>query len=520
MQDQSGGTAGSATIVGSLAHYAACQPDNPAYVDPRGTASYGELFAAARRLAAWLQHAGVQPGDTVALPLDTMPALARPALEMLYAIAYAGATILPFYPEVPLESRLALLARYRAHWLIASGAPPQVAGATVLDPRGAGVQDGAAAVRHDLPQTPSVYLFTSGTTGNPKALLPTHAQLHGNVLSAARAVGTDSADRQLASVAWPSGIGLRYLLRAHAVGAASVSAPFDDTRSGLGAVLERFGVTRIYLSPWQLRRLLQSRAPARPWPALRSIQATGAFVSSEEIAEVRERLSPNFVVSYGCNELGSVTVLGPQDAPASGGVGRLVPGMEVRVDGARGKPLAIGETGELGFRAPWMCTAYVGNPQATQERFRDGWVYPGDIGSVDAAGCLTLRGRTQEVINYGGLKIWPEDVEAMLKQHPDILDAALVGLPDPQAGETPAAFLVPRVPLDGPLPASLTEAELKKFCGTRIDATRVPPLFVAVAHIPRNESGKIMRGALAEAYLEARPALVGGAAKVLRAGTD
>ncbi|MDB5803826.1 MAG: hypothetical protein JWN73_1148 [Betaproteobacteria bacterium] len=503
-----------ASIVDSLAHYAAIQPDRPAYIDARGAVGYGVLFNAVRRLAAWLGSQGVRAGDTVALPLDTAPENARHALEMFYAVAHAGAVILPLYPEVPLDSRLALIGRYGARWLIASGAPPQVAGARVLDPRGYDAADpryaSLPAPRGDRPEAALVYLFTSGTTGTPKALLPTHAQLHGNVLAAACAVGTDSSDRQLGAVPWPSGIGMRYMLRAHAVGAAFVSMPFDDTRAVLGASLAQYGVTRIYLSPWQLRRLLQSPAPARPWPALRSIQVTGAFVSAEEIGLVRTLLSPNFFVSYGCNELGSVTVLGPEEArPQPGCVGRLVAGMEARVDDAQSRRLPVGEVGELGFRASWMCTGYAGNQPATQERFRGGWIYPGDVGSVDAQGRIHLRGRSQEVINYGGLKIWPEDIEAVLKQHPDILDAALVGLPDPQAGELPAAFVVPRSPLDRPLAPGLSDAELKKFCAARIDSTRVPPLFVAVAQIPRNESGKIMREALAAAYLEARPALTG-----------
>ena len=502
-----------ATIVDSLAYYAASQPARPAYLDALGEVTYGQLYAAVRRTAAWLASQGVLAGHTVALPLDTTPSLAPRALEMFYAIAYLGATTLPLYPEVPLENRLSLIGRYAAHWLIAGGAT-QVAGARVLDPRGFdrndALYDSLPAPRGDAPDTPVVHLFTSGTTGDPKVLLPTHAQLHGNVLSAAQAVGTDSHDRQLGAIPWPSGIGLRYLLRAHSVGAALVSVPVGDTREVLGATLRKFGVTRIYLSPWQLRRLLQSPAPAQSWPALRSIQVTGAFVSADEISQVRERLSPNMLVSYGCNELGSATVLWPDEAmPGPGCVGRLVPGMEMRVDDEQGDPLKAGGTGELGFRAPWMCTGYLANAPATSERFRGGWIYPGDIGSVDAKGYVYLRGRTQEVINYGGLKIWPEDVESVLKQHPDIFDAALAGLPDRQSGEKPVAFIVPRMPLSGPLGASLAEDALQRFCSAHIDSTRVPSLFVAVAQIPRNESGKIMRQALVAAYQQARTALTG-----------
>jgi len=501
------------TLVGSLAHFAATQPERPAYIDALSTLSYGALHEAARRGAAWLAQQGVGQGDTVALPLDGLPQMARPALEMLYAIAYLGAVALPLHPEVPLEMRIALLERHAAGWLIASGAPPQVAGARTLDPRGFDGgdprYDSLPAPRGDRPDVPLFYFFTSGTTGEAKVLLPTHGQFHGSVCSSIRSLGMDNGDRVMAPLPWPASVSIRYLFHAHACGGAYVAAPIGETRMELGETLRRFGVTRMAASPWQIRRLLQSPAPLRPLPPLRSLRVTGAFISNEELGAARAALTPHTNVGYGFNEIGAVSLLPPGEMGGPGYVGRLLPGVEARVDRASGQALGPHHIGELGFRAAWMCTGYAGNPDATRERFRDGWFYPGDVGSIDPAGNVTLRGRTQEVVNYGGLKIWPEDVESVLKQHPDVLDVALVGLPDPQAGEVPVAFLVPRVPLTGPLGDGLSDAALRDFCRTRIDAWRVPPTFVAVAEIPRNQSGKIMREALVEAYLQARTALVG-----------
>ncbi len=188
--------------------------------------------------------------------------------------------------------------------------------------------------------------------------------------------------------------------------------------------------------------------------------------------------------------------------PAPGRVGRLVEGVEGRADGVQGGKLAAGEVGDLGFRAAWMSGGYAGNEQATRERFRKGWFYPGDAGSVDAAGNVTVRGRTQEVINYGGLKIWPGDIEAVLKQHRDVLDAALVGLPDRLAGQVPAAFVVRRVASDGHLSAGLGEADLRSYCAARIDAARIPVYFFEVSEIPRNDAGKVLREMLIDVYLQ------------------
>ncbi|HEX4329914.1 MAG TPA: long-chain fatty acid--CoA ligase [Burkholderiales bacterium] len=479
------------TTVDSLVHYAQAVPQQAAYVDELGTVTYAELWAAAQRRAAWLASRGVRSGEAVALAFESNAIGARRDLELLYAVAFLGATTLPLFPDVPQAACVALIERFAASWLIAGGAPPRVATASTLDPRGYDTAAEAGDVaRGDRPEAGAVYLFTSGTTGAPKVLLPTQAQLHGNVLAAALAVGTDSADRQLGSIPWPSVVGMRYLLRAHAVGAAFVSAPVGETREAMGEILARFGITRLYLSPWQLRRLLQSPVPARPWPALRSIQVTGAFISPQEVEQIRSSLSPHLFVSYGCNELGSATLLASGETmPEPGCVGRPLPGMEVRVHGAQGEALGPGVTGELGFRADWMCTGYVGNPQATRERFRDGWFYPGDIGSIGADGRVYLRGRQGDVINYGGLKVWPEDIEAVLKRCPDLADAAVVGLPDPMAGQVPVAFVVARGPL--------SPQAVRGFCATHIEAARIPPHFRVIDSIPRNANGKVLREFLA-----------------------
>jgi acyl-coenzyme A synthetase/AMP-(fatty) acid ligase len=352
-----------------------------------------------------------------------------------------------------------------------------------------------------------IYRFTSGTTGGGKVLLSTHSQVYENSLASARAVGVDETDRQLAAISWPSNLGMRFVLRAHVTGAAFVAVALSETRAELASVLRRYGVTRMWASPWQLRRLMQSPEPDVAIPPLRSVHVIGSAISPAEIESLRVVISPNILIGYGCNEIGSLTMLLPGQSRVAGCVGRVLPGVELRVETADGRTAKPGEIGDLGWRSTWMSTGYAENPSATRERFRNGWFFPGDAGYIDADGLVYLRGRTQDVINYGGLKIWPSDVEEVLRQHPDILDAALVGVPDPMAGQAPVAFIVPRQPLDGPLPAGLADEALKKFCQARLDATRVPPTFIAVAEIPRNTVGKIERDVLAAAFIQLRDSL-------------
>jgi acyl-CoA synthetase (AMP-forming)/AMP-acid ligase II len=486
------------TIVEALARHAVVMPAQPAYIDGQGSLSHAELWTAARRRAAWMFRQGVRPGEVVALAFEPDTFSARRAIENLYAVAYLGAVALPLYPEVPQAACVEVMTLLGAQWLVACGAPPRVAQARSVDPRGFEAVPGNFEVdeapRGDRRDGEALYSFTSGTSGFPKALLFTHAQLHDNCLHNSRASGLQADDRQISAIPWPSLVALRYMICAHVAGGALVAAGVGETREEVALTVQRYHVTRLAVSPWQLRRLLRGPVPATPMPPLRSMLVAGAVVSPEEIRAGCEAFETDVYVGYGCNEVGAITRMPPGDA-APGCVGGPTPGMEVRVEDARGNSLPPGQSGELAFRSPWMCTEYVRNPEATRRHFRNGWFYPGDIGCIDQQGNLWLQGRSVDVINCGGLKIWPEDVEAVLMKHPSIVDAAVAGLPDPMAGQVAAAFVVTS--------GVLTEQDLRMFCALQMEAGRIPPHIVVVGSIPRNAAGKILRQALVDTYLPA-----------------
>jgi acyl-CoA synthetase (AMP-forming)/AMP-acid ligase II len=221
---------------------------------------------------------------------------------------------------------------------------------------------------------------------------------------------------------------------------------------------------------------------------LRALACIGAMVSVDEVHAFRKGLTPNLYVSYSSTECGGLALLGPGDPPGDGYVPYAETDLTI-VDGT-GKAMPTGQVGSIRVRVPWMPTAYVGNPEASARRFRDGWFYPGDAGKLDARGRLFVHGRDDGAINYGGAKVMPEEVEAVLMRCPGVVDAVVTSMADSMAGDIPLAFVVL-------LPPTTLEA-VKAFCAERIDAASIPVAILSVERMPRSGDGKVERARLQE----------------------
>jgi long-chain acyl-CoA synthetase len=484
------------TVVSRVLAYAESQPDALALIADDRRLTYRELCRPVRAAADWLAGRGVRAGDVVALAVHGAPHVVS-SIRALYALAHLGAVILPLYPDVPPLRRRDLMTLFGVRWLVSRDPDDPGASRPVIDPGSfdwESAAPGQGAPRGDAPGRPFLFHFSGGTTGLPKAVLFDHARFLGNMLAGAREVGATGADRLVSSRPWPNLPGLRYLLRINAIGGALVNVPFPETRQQLEDLIRDAGATILMASPWQLRRLLASPAPAGPRAReLNVLYIVGGFVSPEEIRAAREAITRNVYATYATSEAGLITVLRPGDTPgAAGDFGRLVAGMEGRVTDEHGRPVPPGTAGNLSFRAPWFMDRYEGNEKATAERFRDGWFFPGDIGAIDPGGRLTVRGRADDVINYGGAKILPSDIEAVIGRHPDVADVAVVGLPHAMAGTVPVALIV--TSRDG------IDADLQAWCRERLDFSETPAGFFRVPEIIRSADGKILRGRMVEVY--------------------
>jgi len=487
------------SILSRLLHFADLRPDSPAVIDLAGSTSYALLRQRALATAGWLHDRGVQAGDTIAISLNRDSGTAVLSLALLHALAYLGAVALPLYADITAANASRLVRRTGARLIVSTALRPAVADLPVLEVSKFDWTDSRwskqLAPRADDATRPFLYHFTSGTTGAAKIVRFTGDQFLGWSLARANPFGSSAADRQVPTLTWPSKVALKDLFRIHVFGGALVNLPYPSTWQELSTLIERFGVTQLSGAPVHLRRLLNSqRPPDLRVPPLRVLSVAGAAITPSEIVAARETITPNVYVDYGSTEISMVACLRPEDpVGVPGSVGRLISGIEGQAVGERDEPLRCGDTGLLRFRAAWMAHGYVDNKAATDTRFRGGWFYPGDVGSVSADGFVTLKGRSDDTINFAGIKITPADIEPELKKHPAVLDAVLAGVEDPRFGELPVAFIVLRY--------NVPHRVLLDFWRKLIDGKELPEVVMAVGQIPRNPEGKVLRDRLRHLYL-------------------
>jgi O-succinylbenzoic acid--CoA ligase len=477
---------------GFLAERARTDADALALVEADGRRwRFGELEARARRRRAALDAAGVAPGDRVAVLLPT----SRAWVELAHALDALGATLLPLH--------LRLTADEQAFQLRDAGARLLVHGDDALALRAAALAraSGVASVRAaELdappaggpttvdPESPFALLYTSGTTGRPKGALLSRRAFRASARAVAALLGARPDDRWLACLPLYHVGGLSLVTRSALHGTAlALHDGFDAAR--VSHALDAEGITGVSLVPTMLRRVLDARGD-RPAPAsLRVVLLGGAAAPDallERAAAARFPVAPTYGATEACSQVAT------RPPGAAGGLVPL-PGVEVRITGDDGRPAPRGAPGEIELRGPMLLSGYHGRADATAAALRGGWLRTGDVGALDARGRLAVLDRRADLIVSGGENVYPAEVERVLLEHPDVADAGVAGVPDPEFGARPTAWVVPRA---GAAAAPLGR-ELERFCRERLAGYKVPRAFHAVETLPRNALGKLQRARLA-----------------------
>jgi O-succinylbenzoic acid--CoA ligase len=494
-------------------------PGSLAVADGTIRLTWGDLAARVADAAWLLREAGAGRGDRVAVLCGPSSA----AVVLVHAARAAGVVLVPLAPggaaaEVAWQlehaaPRLLLHDAARAPLALAALAmlqgaihPPAldlelVAGAGDLhgSAAAAGLHAEGAPLPPLDPAAPGTILYTSGTTGRPKGAILTWA----NHLASARAWGgvldPRPDDRWLLALPIHHVAGIGTIVRAAVAGAAVVCAGEGfDARTVVG-LIRREGITHLSVVATTLERLLDVLPPGGATGTLRAV-LLGGGPWPRDLALRAVAAGLPIVTTYGMTETASGVAALPTVLvaahPAASGVALAGAVVAVEVDDAPARP---GEIGEIVVSGPMVFAGYLDDPEATVVTLRDGRLHTGDLGSLDAAGILTVADRRDDLIISGGENVYPAEVEAILRAHPDVADAAVVGVSDAIWGAVPAAIVALR-------PGATVDADaLRAFARDRLAAPKVPARIVVAAAIPRTAAGKLVRRDL-RALVETDPA--------------
>ncbi len=482
-----------ANVADVISRHAAATPLAVAVEDRGRTITYGDFDAAISRAAEGVAGRGIRPGDVVGVSLGDS------ALHLVagYALARMGAVQVSLPRREAQSVRSVLASRFGVRLVLCEGAAGRLPGIDSMTPdpawlAGAGVP--AAVNRGVGGDMPWKIVMTSGTTGQPKAVLQTHAMHIAWRRINQQALPLHGRDRYLALVALDFFAGFRSCTEVHWAGGTVVVCDAPATAEAAVRAIETHRPTFLYLMPVHLEQLLRALPAAPPrFPSARV--RTGGMVVGEALrAAVRSRITPDLRVGYGTNEVGSpfTVAAGETLDRFPGTLGAAVPGVELQVVDEDGRPLPAGQPGRIRVRMAGMANAYMDNPAATARTFRDGWYYPGDLGELDAHGMLYFRGRVDDLMNYDGLKIYPDEIEDVLHAHADVVEAAAFPLASDVHQHVPAAVAVSR---------GADAQALARYCAERL-GVRAPQRIVVLPELPRTAAGKVDKRRAAQLVME------------------
>jgi acyl-CoA synthetase (AMP-forming)/AMP-acid ligase II len=347
------------------------------------------------------------------------------------------------------------------------------------------------------PGDPADVLFTSGTTGRSKGVVQTHAGTLQVATDWAAMTGLTSEDRYLMVNPYFHMLGLKAgILASVAAGVTMLPEAVFDVERVLRRVTEE-RVTVLPGPPTLFHAILDHPSRARyDLSSLRVATIGGADIPVELIRRVLHEIpSLTMIAGYGLTEGGTATATSPGDdvETVATTVGRPRPGFEVRIVDGEGNDVPPGETGEIVLRSGCVMSHYLDDPEATAKALSpDGWLRTGDLGTMTEGGCLRIVGRLKDMFIVGGFNAYPAEIENALLRHPDVRQAAVIGVPDARLGEVGMAFVVTRPG------AGVSGADIVAWCREQMANYKVPRVVELVDELPLNASGKVTKEVLRE----------------------
>lgn len=462
--------------------------------------TYAQLEQEVLACAAWLQQMGVQPGDRVVL----FTANKLPFLIAQLGAMFAGGVPLPLNPRFTREEMRYYLSDSEARVIVVGeeqramieslaaelGKPPLVVSDTqAVDPPPANYVNPQANA-----DDACLILYSSGTTGWPKGVVHTHANVASSLQGLADCwqMSADDIVVNALPLFHIHGLAFATHMTWFVGGCVRIEDAFDAA-----AILDVIRESTVFMAvpPIYYKLLAEPkfRDAAKQLQSVRLFTCGSAPIRTEVLPELQAILGRPVINRYGMTEsyvISSLPLAGPWP---DGSVGLPLAGVEVRITHADGTRADVGEVGAVHIRGPNIFRTYWKRPEATQAAFKEGWFETGDLGQVDERGFLTLVGRQHDLIIVSGYNVYPQVVERVLGECPGVAECAVLGLPDAERGERVAAAIVRS-------DAALDESRVRAWVSDRLIHYQQPKNLLFVESLPKNGLGKILRRELREQF--------------------
>lgn len=481
-------------------------PDHPAYIFLGESTTYAELNQQVDYLAAGLAKRGIGKGDAVALLMDNRPRF----VSAYYAILRVGAAVVPMNPIYTPREISFILSNSQAKAVIALAAlepvmtsvkeqlpdlelfiyTEQVGNELTLDQLVAEAEAGFSSPEMSEDDL-AVILYTSGTTGQPKGAMLSHRNMASNAEAMGILFELTPEDRVVAVLPMFHVFCMTVCLNGPIrYGATMVIVPRFHPVEVVNTIREQkatcfAGVPTMYNYILQL-----PNATREDLSSIRLCCSGGASMPVELLHKFEAKYELKILEGYGLSEAAPATAFNPlRGTRKPGSVGIDLPGVTNKVFDPEGNELPPGEVGELVVKGPNVMLGYLGLPEDTRFALKNGWLHTGDLARMDEEGYVYIVDRKKDMILVDGYNVYPREVEEVLYQHPAIIEAAVIGIPDEVHGEAVKAFVALKE-------VAVSQEEIVAFCKEKLAKYKVPRQVEIVTELPKNSTGKILRRTL------------------------
>ena len=494
--------------------------EKPAYYFMDQAATYSELDQSVSRFAGQLAAAGIGKGDKVALLLGNSPHF----IIGMYGALRAGAIAVPVNPIytpdeigyilnngdvkavialdklVPLLEKMNPILSTVEHMIICeteAPAPEETLKSLSIYPKmksftrmaGSGSADFTGPELHE--EDTALILYTSGTTGKPKGAMLSHRNLYSNAKDVSDYLKINESDRVVTTLPMFHVFCLTVVLNAPLMNGGTLLIVPKFSPKEVFRLIDTYKATVFAGVPTMYNFLLQyPDAEPEKLHSLRLCISGGSAMPVAVLKAFEQKFNVFISEGYGLSEASPVTCFNPLDRPRkAGSIGTSIVNVENKVVDEYGNEVPPGEVGELIVRGPNVMKGYYKMPEETAAVLKDGWLYTGDLARMDEEGYFYIVDRKKELIIVGGFNVYPREVEEVLFGHPDIVEAAAIGVPDPNQGEVVQCYVVSSNP-------ALSEAELAAYCAEHLAKYKLPKKIEFLEELPKNTTGKILRRSL------------------------